>query len=353
MFGRLGKVFIRNRFAVIALLFLMLETGYFFLLSSIGIGEKQAWFECIASYFLILFFSFILQRIHTYYHSRSAISIVHLSIIFFFSLLTTLFLQEYGHWIMDNDDIYRHFISKAFYFRWFILFLIFLALVNQLWIDKHLIEQKHSFDRLIDKETQLMKAEMSSLQDKFKPHFLFNSLNSINALVKSQPELAREMIHHLSDYLRMTLQKSNDDLTSVKEEFDYLNLYLEIEKVRFGHRLNVIVQKDEKCDEILLPALILQPIVENAIKFGLYGNTGDLTISIVVQCNPGMLMISVRNPYDAVSSTTSPGTGFGLDSIRKKLALLYKRNDLLITEKTEYEFETTLHIPYHEKSDHN
>lgn len=352
MFIQLKRGFVRNRFVMMAFLFLLLDTGYYFLLRSLNIGVKQSLFECIAGLALILFFSFILQRIHSYYHSRSAISIVHLSIILFFSLLTTLFLQEYGHWIKSGDISYSHYIEKAFYFRWLILFLIFLAIVNQLWIDKHLIEQKHSFDRLIEKETQLMKAEMSSLQDKFKPHFLFNSLNSINALVKSQPELAREMIHHLSDYLRMTLQKSDQDYTTVKEELDYLELYLGIERVRFGHRLRIEWEKNENCERVTIPSLILQPIVENAIKYGLYGNTGDLTIFIRVECKPGLLTISVKNPYDA-TTVASSGTGFGLDSIRKKLQLLYKRNDLLNIFRSEREFETILQIPFHEKSDLN
>lgn len=353
MFIQIKRVFARNRFVMMAFLFLLLDTGYFFLLRSMEIGAKQALFECIASLILILFFSFILQRIHSFYHSRSAISIVHLSIILFFSFLTTLLMQEYGHWIKSNEISYSNYIEEAFYFRWLILFLIFLAIVNQLWIDKHLTEQKNAFNRLIEKESQLMRAEMSSLQDKFKPHFLFNSLNSINALVKSEPDRAREMIHYLSDYLRLTLQKSDQEYTSVKEEFDYLNLYLCIEKVRFGHRLNISVQKGEESNDLKIPALILQPIVENAIKYGVYGNTGDLSITILVEVRPGILQISVKNPYDPTAVSASTGTGFGLDSIRKKLILLYKRNDLLIINKSELEYETILQIPIYEKSDTN
>lgn len=351
MIIQVKKTFVRNRFVTMAILFLLLDIGYYLLMRSMNIGIKQSLFECTASYLLILFFSFILHRIHTYYHSRSAISIVHVSIILFFSLLTTLFLQEYGQWIKQGDLIYSNYIAKAFYFRWLILFMIFLAIVNQLWIDKHLVEQKNSFDRLIEKETQLMRAEMSSLQDKFKPHFLFNSLNSINALVKSQPEQAREMIQQLSDYLRLTLQKSDQEMTTIREEFDYLNLYLGIEKVRFGNRLNISVIKENETNDLKIPALILQPIVENAIKYGLYGNVGDLTIKITVEQKPGMIIISVSNPYDQTAVTASTGTGFGLDSIRKKLMLLYRRNDLLITNKSENEYETILQIPINEKSD--
>jgi LytS/YehU family sensor histidine kinase len=200
-------------------------------------------------------------------------------------------------------------------------------------------------NRLIEKERQLAQSEINNLQQQFQPHFLFNSLNSISALVKSQPEQARTMIHNLSDYLRLTLQKSKEDFITVKEELDYLNLYLEIEKVRFGHRLEVSTQLTEDCSAYILPSLLLQPIVENAIKYGLYGNTGNLLISLHIQCKDELLEIIVSNPFDENSVSSSKGTGFGLESINRKLNLIYKRSDLLKTEKKNTTFITTLYIP--------
>lgn len=345
MFGRLKKLFGENRFALIALLFSLLDIGYYFLLISFYIEEKQATYEAVTSLILISFFSFILQRIHTYYHSRSAINIVHISIIFIFSLMSTLFLQKYGSWIGADTPIYLTFLNNSFYIRWFILFLIFLTVVNQLWIDKHLTEQTNAFNRLIEKERQLAKSEITNLHQQFQPHFLFNSLNSISALIKSQPDNARNMIHNLSDYLRLTIQKSKDDFISIKDELDYLNLYLSIEKIRFGHRLSIQIESQEECKEMLLPSLLLQPIVENAIKFGLYGNVGDLIISIIITCENNNLQIIVSNPYDEISVSSSKGTGYGLESINRKLSFLYKRNDLLKIIKNENQFSAQLLIP--------
>lgn len=345
MYKSFIKLFKTNRFALIALLFFLLDLGYYFLVQSFGIDKNHALYESITSFLLILFFSFILQRIHTFYHSRSAINVVHISIIVIFSLLSSLFLQEYGYWVSGNDTSYLFFLSKAFYLRWFVLFLIFQSVVNQLWIDKHLTEQINSMNRLIEKERQLAQSEINNLQQQFQPHFLFNSLNSISALVKSQPEQARTMIHNLSDYLRLTLQKSKEDFITVKEELDYLNLYLEIEKVRFGHRLEVSTQLTEDCSAYILPSLLLQPIVENAIKYGLYGNTGNLLISLHIQCKDELLEIIVSNPFDENSVSSSKGTGFGLESINRKLNLIYKRSDLLKTEKKNTTFITTLYIP--------
>lgn len=345
MFRTIKQLFGRNRFALIAFLFLLLDIGYYFVLTSFEIGERQAAYEALTSYFLILFFSYVLQRIHTYYHSRSAINIVHISIIFIFSFLTSLFLQEYGSWIGKGDDYYLGFLEHAFFLRWFTLFLVFLTVVNQLWIDKHLNEQENAFKRLIEKERLLAKAEINGMQQQFQPHFLFNSLNSISALVKSQPDQARLMVQNLSDYLRLSIQKSKNDFNTIEEELEFLNLYLTIEKVRFGHRLTIDVSCAEECKQLKLPSLMLQPLVENAIKYGLYGNIGDLSIVIHIHCGDGILHVSVSNPYDETSVNSSKGTGYGLQSIERKLSFLYKRNDLLLTEKTSSQFTTFLKIP--------
>lgn len=350
MLKGLIKLFKTNRFALIAFLFFLLDIGYYFWLQTFGIDKNHALYEAVTSYILILFFSFILQRIHSFYHSRSAINIVHLSIVFIFSLLSSLFLQEYGTWVGKDDPSYMLFLSKAFFLRWFILFLVFQTVVNQLWIDKHLIEQYNSMTRLIEKERQLAQSEINNLQQQFQPHFLFNSLNSISALIKSQPEQARSMVYNLSDYLRLTLQKSKEDFITIQEELDYLNLYLDIEKVRFGHRLEIHSELDKSCATCRIPSLLLQPVVENAIKYGLYGNTGNLLISIQIRCQDDLLEIIVTNPFDENTVSSSKGIGFGLESINRKLNLIYKRSDLLKTEKQNAIFKTTLYIPQYEKN---
>lgn len=345
MFRIIKKLLGENRFALIAFLFSLLDIGYYFLLISLNIEQKQALYESVTSLVLISFFSFILQRIHTYYHSRSAINIVHISIIFIFSLLSTLFLQKYGSWIGTDTPVYLTFLNSSFYIRWVILFLIFLTVVNQLWIDKHLTEQTNAFNRLIEKERQLAKSEITNLHQQFQPHFLFNSLNSISALIKSQPDDARNMIHNLSDYLRLTIQKSQDDFITIKDELDYLNLYLSIEKIRFGHRLSIEIDVEDDCKEMLLPSLLLQPIVENAIKYGLYGNIGDLIISINITSDNNSLQVIVTNPYDENTVSSSKGTGYGLESINRKLSFLYRRNDLLKIIKYQNQFSAQLLIP--------
>jgi len=178
-----------------------------------------------------------------------------------------------------------------------------------------------------------------------QPHFLFNSLNSISALAGSRPEEARRMIQQLSDFLRGTLKKDEQQLVPLEEEFRHLQLYLEIEKVRFGHRLNTEMSNDPEAAVLKLPSLLLQPIVENAVKFGLYDTIGNITISIRAAKENSYLMIDVKNPFDTVTAKPRKGTGFGLTSVQRRLYLLYGRNDLLETRSQDNIFTTTLKIP--------
>lgn len=345
MFTFFQHILRRNRFVVVTLLFLLIDIGYYYWMRSFKIGHSEALYEAINSYTLLFIFSFILQRIHTYYHSRSAITIVHLSIIFIFSLLTNLFVHEYGQWIGEDQPNYLNYLQSAFYIRWFILFLILLTVVNQLWIAKHLVEQTNYINRLVEKERQLIRAEISGIQEQMRPHFLFNSLNSISALVKKSPEQAREMIFQLSDLLRLSMGKGKQDVCTLEEELDYLNLYLSIEKVRFGHRLNVQIDLIENADNYTLPGLILQPLVENAIKYGLYGRIEDLTIQIELKSVGPNLIISINNPYDHESVNAAKGNGFGLSSVRRKLELIYQRQDLLDVQKSEGQFSVHITLP--------
>jgi LytS/YehU family sensor histidine kinase len=206
-------------------------------------------------------------------------------------------------------------------------------------------EQKEDQSRKTDAEKLAKEAELFKLRQQMQPHFLFNSLNSINALIGSRPAEARKMVQQLSDFLRGTLKKEETQWVVLKEELQYLQLYLEIEKVRFGNRLATDVQTNEQVQQMMMPALILQPIVENAIKFGLYDTTGDTVIHINTTKEGNELVIKVSNPFDPETSAPNQGTGFGLKSIQRRLYLLFGRSDLLVTESKENIFITTVRIP--------
>jgi two-component system LytT family sensor kinase len=214
-------------------------------------------------------------------------------------------------------------------------------------------EREEQNARKADMERLSREAELFRLQQQLQPHFLFNSLNSISALVGRDPKQAREMIHQLSDFLRGTLRKDDQQMVTLDEEFRQLMLFLNIEKVRFGHRLHVDVTRSEDVKEKSVPALLLQPILENAIKYGLYDTTGDVHIRIHAELADNHLLVCVENPYDPATSKGAKGTGFGLVAVERRLWLLYARKDLLHTEAKNDTFITTVKIPPYAPSDHH
>ncbi|MEO6819505.1 MAG: histidine kinase [Ginsengibacter sp.] len=214
--------------------------------------------------------------------------------------------------------------------------------------------EKETAIRRTEMEKLAKDAELVKLRQQLQPHFLFNSLNSIGALVKSNPDKARQMLHQLSDFLRGTMRKDDHQFTSIKDELEQLNLYLEIEKVRFGYRLQTNIDCPPELFTIKIPAFILQPIVENAIKFGLYDTLDDVLIDVDFKINDQLLRIQIKNPYDETTFESLKGTGFGLSSIKKQLYLLYGRTNLLKTERLNNIFISTIYIPIgHEHESNN
>ncbi len=232
--------------------------------------------------------------------------------------------------------------------RIFIAFLQTVFFFAIMWYLNQLTKQNKQKIAQQQAELTLRDAELIKLRQQLQPHFLFNSLNSINALVGSQPQLARKMIQNLSDFLRGTLKKDENVLVNLEEELKLLELYLDIEKIRFGHRLQIIFNVGEESNIQKLPALILQPIVENAIKFGLYNVLENVEISISAQKKENNLIIEIKNPFEEDALQTRKGEGFGLSLVERRLQLMFHRTDLITIQKENNIFTTTLIIPQHD-----
>ncbi len=256
--------------------------------------------------------------------------------------------------IFRNEPEYLLFLDRSMYIRYVIGFLMIgcMAILSLLWYT--LQEQQAATKRKEEAEQMTKDAELSKLRQQLQPHFLFNSLNSISALAGSQPEKARHMIHQLSDFLRGTLKRDENLSVTLSEELRHLELYLDIEKVRFGRRLQTDIMAEDGALNSQLPSLLLQPIVENAIKFGLYDTTGEVMIRIEASIKNHELLITISNPFDEETAISTQGTGFGLASIQRRLFLLFARHDLLKTTKSDTIFTTTILIPqYHYESNHH
>ena len=263
-----------------------------------------------------------------------------------------LFLVRMSLWaIFKNDTAYLSSLSQTSFIRFVMAFLMIgcCTLLSLLWYSQK--DQQADVHRKQDMERLAKEAELNKLRQQLQPHFLFNSLNSISALTGTQPEKARHMIQQLSDFLRGTLKKDDHQWTSYAEELQYLQLYLDIEKVRFGYRLQTVIETEDAASQMRLPSMLLQPLVENAIKFGLYDTIGEVTILITARATENMLEVTVQNPFDETTSLPVKGTGFGLSSVRRRLFLLFGRQDLIEVKNEGEQFITKIRIPQNDSGE--
>lgn len=246
--------------------------------------------------------------------------------------------------IIPDEAHYLEFLSQSIPFRWAIGFIALTAVgVSTVYYLRwaELLDQQ---TRESDLKNIAREAELQKLQLQLQPHFLFNSLNSINALILTKPDEARKMVQELSDFLRLTIKRADEPWINLSQELEYLKTYLAIEKVRFGHRLDVIITIDEPCYEWQIPTLVLQPLLENAIKFGLYGTTGKISIELTAKMNSNQLEMEISNPFDSDMQPAS-GSGFGLTGLQRRLYLIYARNDLVKTNIMTNTFTVNLTVP--------
>lgn len=256
--------------------------------------------------------------------------------------LSIFFLKQFF------DDISLAHFYQVLPYRFIINFLLLLCItiINVFWNIQE--EYEKNKKRKEESERILRDAELYNLRQQLQPHFLFNSLNSIIALIGIKPDEARNMTFQLSDFLRGTMRKDDKQLIPLTDEIAHLKLYLDIEKVRFGHRLTTTFRMQEETNDAKVPSLIIQPLLENAIKFGLYNVVGEVEISINIQLENYMLYITITNPFDVDQFESRKGTGFGISSIQRRLFLLYGRTDLLTTAIQDNIFTTTLKIPQYD-----
>jgi len=162
------------------------------------------------------------------------------------------------------------------------------------------------------------EAELRALKAQINPHFLFNCLNSITALTTSDPGKAREMCIRLADFLRSTLGLGERASVAWHEELDLAQAYLDVEQVRFGSRLQVEMSVDEACGDCLVPPLVLQPLIENAVKHGIATLVNGGIIQVQSRVLDGLLEVSVENGFDP-DSPSSRRNGLGLRNVRTRL----------------------------------
>jgi len=188
------------------------------------------------------------------------------------------------------------------------------------------------------------EAELRALKAQVHPHFLFNSLNSISALTTSNPGQAREMCILLSEFFRRGLALGDRESISLEEELAVGRSYLAIEGLRLGRRLKVVETIDPASLACFLPPLLLQPLVENAIRHGIATLVEGGVLQLGASTDGQTLRLQVENPFDP-ESPTRPGVGLGLANVRKRLLVRYGEAATVEARRTEDRFQVSLALP--------
>ena len=203
--------------------------------------------------------------------------------------------------------------------------------------------------RAAELQAQLADARLDALRMQLNPHFLFNTLHAISALVERDPGGVRRMIARLSELLRHTIEARGAHEVPLRDELEFLRRYIEIMEIRFQGRLTVAVSADDRAPEALVPNLILQPIVENALEHGASRASGRGEVTIAAKVDGDDLMVTVQDNGPGLSSTDE---GVGLRNTKARLDQLYgDAASLTLTSPNGGGVLATLRIPYHTAAD--
>jgi two-component system sensor histidine kinase AlgZ len=199
--------------------------------------------------------------------------------------------------------------------------------------------------RELESQLAAQEAELRMLRTQIDPHFLFNSLNSISALTSQNPAGARDMTLQLAEFFRHTLGLEAHRKVTLDAEAKLLTHFLAIEKVRFGARLAVEQDIGEGAGACLLPPMILQPLVENAVKHGIGHLPGGGTLRIAACLSGSLLQICVENDVDSDLPAPTAGKGIGLANVRQRLATMYGHHASVNWTRENKRFKVALALP--------
>lgn len=274
-------------------------------------------------------------------HGSSLIIIVSIWVISGIYMLSAIF--------NENQEI-KEFLWESMTWRYLNGFLMYIVLILFYYLNSYYSHIQQRQKKENDLLRTLKDTEINLLRSKLNPHFLFNSLNSLYALIQIQPEKASDMMLELSDYLRFSLNQDYKKMIPLEDEMKNLERYLSIEKMRFGEKICFEKTWKEECKDMMIPALILQPLMENAIKYGLQGNIEQVKITLNCQKEQDQMYLELVNNFDEKTAARK-GSGTGLYTVRKRLEILFKQFHLFKVEKKDSTFRVRLIIPQNIKTD--
>ncbi len=240
--------------------------------------------------------------------------VIHLAVLW---SITPRWRQKYPALI----DCYRAYFAFGFYIDLIIALLIVIAVHTLLYYQSFRASELAQSSL----KAQLAQAQLRALKMQLHPHFLFNTLHSISSLVLEDPPKANSMIARLGDFLRLTIDNSDQQLVTLKEETEFLRCYLDIEQVRFGDRLTVTFELEPQTLSAQVPHLILQPMVENAIQHAIAPRSARGHINIEAKRLNSLLRVAITDNGPGISSNANLPwkQGVGLTNVRTRLRQIY------------------------------
>ena len=191
----------------------------------------------------------------------------------------------------------------------------------------------------------IAEARLQALQARIRPHFLFNSINGVLSLVRSDPRRAEEALHDMADLFRV-LMRDNRDLAPLADEVELSRQYLELEKLRLGSRLVVEWNVKSTPADALVPPLVLQPLLENAVYHGIEPSSAPGTVSVNIFLSKGEVHAVLRNPYRAAGGSHHSGNKMALANVRERLALHFDAEASLESKVLDHAYEVHIRMPY-------
>jgi two-component system, LytTR family, sensor kinase len=272
------------------------------------------------------------------------LAIYHLSgaaiTIFTWMMLGYLILNS----IFSGDLLYHSFLKDTLSIRIVAGIMFYALLVTGYYLIINYRELREKSQREAQLTNLLKEAELNMLRSQIRPHFLFNSLNSISSLTMTNPDKAQEMVIKLSEFMRYSLNFPDTMMSTLEKELHHVELYLDIEKVRFGDRLAFKKEIGQDTLKWGLPVMILQPLIENSVKYGVYESSEMTKIMLEASMDDGVLVVNIGNTYDP-EAAIKKGTGTGLRNIRARLLNLYGTGSLMKINQSDNYFEVILRIP--------
>lgn len=275
------------------------------------------------------------------------IPFIHIAI---FVLIRQTVADQLGNW-----TAWRHEYVGLLYIDFHIDLLVYWAIVGLVHlreINRRYLERQRESMRLAieaaELQTSLAEVRLDALKMQIHPHFLFNTLNSISVLTRDDPEAANRMLLRLSELLRVMLNSESTQEVELSQEIEFLRGYLEIEQIRFQDRLTVDFAVDQEALPARIPNLLLQPLVENAVRHGIAPRAESGTILIQARRSNGYVELSVKDNGAGARDLAAVGTGIGLANTRERLERLYGQTQQFETSSpAEGGFEVKISIPFH------